>query len=216
MSVRIAAALLAAFLVGLWTGRALFGAERSDAAPAPQRDDDALHAALDEIRDELDALAQAKLEAPRAPIAAPHASPERAPIGPAPDQEALDRRLAELNELAAQLVELLVGTREALEKERLPASYPTLELLESVPDQQNEAALQQIIDEHQAGGEARELVRQRLRWTPQVELLRIYGRPRRISDDGTWTYGLPGRPPGVPSSVQFRFVLDYAMSIRVF
>jgi hypothetical protein len=140
----------------------------------------------------------------------------RTPLGTSSMGAELVDSVERLSEIADKQTELLTAMREYQSGQSLQPVFPTLELLEKMPTEQNTFELQALISEYEAGGDLRNVMFERLRWQSQEEILKTYGRPKTISTEGVWLYSMPVNTTGSLGHVQLYFISNYVTRVRFF
>lgn len=138
-------------------------------------------------------------------------SAERAPVASGASQEMLGGQVAALAEQVELLDKVVQSLQNAIKEGVGVARFPDLNLLNRFPAEQNWDLLHQLMAEWKSGREGEMLALSRVQWRSQEEILRLYGRPSVIMDNGNWLYerrDLNGR-----RWVSFHFVDNYVASL---
>jgi hypothetical protein len=149
------------------------------------------------------------------PTASPEAAGDSIRFTAEPSSAAWDAQISALRDQVQALSKLHESLLQALSDPAIPANFPTLELLRQSPKEQDWSKLQAILDEYARSGESIMAVTERFRWMSQEEILQTYGRPTEISESGVWTYARPNAAPGQFNNIDFIFVNDYVMQLRI-
>lgn len=146
------------------------------------------------------------------PVTGSEVNGDHASVGTPGLEEQVDRLRAQIDAMTA----VLEASQRALSNSQMAVAFPSQELLQRWPSEQKWDKLQEVIDACEGGPTTHGALVERLRWLPQGEVLRIYGRPSEIHKSGDWAYTRTGTYVEGSSTVQFTFIYDYVMGVKAY